>query len=95
MIVRISGLAQYELDDTASHRLEALDRDLTQSLEKLDDARFHELLHSVITFIQENGSEVSHDRIIPSDVIIPPEDITAPEARTFFTDEGLMEPLPA
>jgi hypothetical protein len=33
--------------------------------------------------------------VVPSEVIIPPRDIDLEEARNFFTDEGLMSPIPA
>jgi len=32
---------------------------------------------------------------VPSDIIVPPEDVSMDEAQQFFTDEGLMQPLPA
>jgi hypothetical protein len=95
MIVRVSGVGQYELDDTAAHRLEELDRTLTEAVHGGDEEKFHTLLKQTIAFVEENGTEVPHDTVRPSDVIIPPDDISLPEAQRFFEDEGLMHPLPA
>lgn len=95
MIVRISGTGQYELDDAGAHRLEEIDRKLTEAMHAHDEQEFHRQLHAVLSFVQEQGTELSHETIVPSDVIVPPEDITVEEAHRFFTDEGLLHPLPA
>ena len=95
MIVRISGTGQFELDDAAVRRLDELDTELTQALRGRERERFHQVLHDTIEFVQSSGSVVPADRVVPSQVIIPPEDISLEDAERFFSDEGLMEPLPA
>ena len=95
MIVRISGSGQYELDDSGAHRLHELDTVLTEALHARREEDFHRYLHEIITFVQSGGKELSHETIVPSDVIVPPDDITLDEAARFFTDEGLMHPTPA
>lgn len=95
MIVRISGTGQFELDDEACKRLDQLDDQVTNALNQGDEQGFHAALHEVIQFVQSSGSPVPHDRVVPSEVIVPPEDVTLDEAKRFFTDEGLMAPLPA
>lgn len=95
MIVRISGLGQYELDDSGAHKLEELDRQLTSALHAGQEQEFHQYLHSIISFIQQQGKELGLDTVVGSDLIVPPEDITVEEGQRFFTDEGLMHPLPA
>lgn len=95
MIVRISGTGQYELDDQGVRKLDELDTTLTQALEQNDTRLFHEALHAVVAYVTEQGVKVSDDRVVPSEVIIPPDDVTLEEAQRFFTDDGLMAPLPA
>jgi hypothetical protein len=95
MIVRISGIGQYELDDAGVHKLDELDTRLTQAVHDNDEEGFHQALHETIQFIQSSGQEVPHDTVVPSDVIVPPDDSTLEDARRYFTDEGLMAPLPA
>jgi hypothetical protein len=95
VIVRISGVGQYELDDNAVHKLNELDSALTDALHASQEAEFHDLLKQTIQFIQDEGTEVGLDRVVPSDVIVPPADVTMAEAQQFFTDEGLLQPLPA
>jgi len=95
VIVRISGHGQFELDDAAVHHLEQLDTTLTAALHAGQQAEFHRLLRATIEYVEGNGSPLAHQRVVPSDIIVPPEDVSMDEAQQFFTDEGLMQPLPA
>jgi hypothetical protein len=95
MIVRISGTGQFDLENEAVDRLHQLDAELTKVMDARDEIRFHELLASIINLVQKEGEPVSNDTVVPSDVIVPPEDITLEEAHSFFTDEGLLHPVPA
>ena len=95
MIVRISGTGQFELDDSGVRELDRLDTDLSEALHASQEDKFHQLLAQTIAFVREHGKSVADDRVVGSEVIIPPEDVTMEEAQQFFTDEGLMAPLPA
>jgi hypothetical protein len=95
MIVRISGTGQFDLENEAVDRLHQLDAELTKVMDARDETRFHEVLSSIINLVQNEGEPLSHDTVVPSDVIVPPEDITLDEAHGFFTDEGLLHPVPA
>jgi hypothetical protein len=95
MIVRISGTGQFELDDSGVRELDRLDTDLTEALQGNQADTFRLLLAQTIAFVRERGTAVADDRVVGSEVIIPPEDVTLEEAQQFFTDEGLMAPLPA
>lgn len=95
MIVRISGMGQFRLDDNAVKQLDALDTRLTDALNEQNEEEFRATLAETIQFVQESGTEVPDTEVVPSEVIVPPEDVTLAEARDFFTDEGLMAPLPA
>ncbi|GAC1327703.1 MAG: hypothetical protein NVS2B16_16910 [Chloroflexota bacterium] len=93
MIVRVSGMGQFELDDDGVHRLNELDDALTAALDGHDEPGFHRLLHDTIEFVRTTGKPLDHARLTASNVIIPPEDVDIHEARRFFTDDGLMAPL--
>jgi hypothetical protein len=95
MIVRISGTGQYELNDDAVRKLDELDTCLTDAYQSGSDTEFRSCLHDTITFVQQNGTQVGDDRVVPSDVIIPPDDSGLEDARSYMTDEGLMQPLEA
>jgi hypothetical protein len=93
VIVRISGTGQFELDDQAVRRLDELDTALTEAYAAADDERFRACLQATVTFVQESGTRVADDRVIGSDVIIPPDDSSLDDARDYMTDEGLMQPI--
>ena len=95
MIARISGLGQFELHDASEARLRELDTEISAAIHAHEESRFHQLLHELIQYVRQNGTPVPHDTIVPSSVIIPPEDISLEEAQRFFTDEGLLEPVQA
>jgi PspAA-like protein len=95
VIVRISGTGQYELDDDAVRKLDELDTALTDAYAAGDDAQFRECLRNTVTFIQGTGTPVPSDQVVPSEVIVPPEDSGLEDARDYMSDEGLMQPLEA
>jgi hypothetical protein len=95
VIVRISGSGQYELNDAGVKRLDELDTALTSAYHDHNEEQFHACLKATIDFVQGSGTGVPDDVIVPSEVIIPPEDTTLDEAERFMTDEGLMQPIPA
>jgi len=95
VIVRISGLGQYELDDQSMRQLDEIDAALTEVINAGQEQEFHQQLHKAISLVCNSGKPVAPDTVVPSDVILPPDDVTLEEARKFFTDEGLMAPLPA
>lgn len=95
MIVRISGVGQYELDETGVRQLDGLDTKLTAALNSNNEVDFYAILRETIGYIKDHGTEVGSDTVVPSDVIVPPDDISLDEAKQFFTDEGLMNPIPA
>lgn len=95
MIVRISGTGQFELDDTGVRELDRLDTELTEALNGGQEDTFRRVLAQTVAYVRDRGRRVADDRVVGSEVIIPPEDVTMDEAQQFFTDEGLMAPLPA
>jgi hypothetical protein len=95
VIVRISGSGQFELNDESVQKLQALDIELMQAVDAHNEQRFHELMGQIVSLVRGSGKPVDHSRVLPSELIVPPEDITMDEAHRFFTDDGLMTPIPA
>ena len=90
MIVRISNEGQYRLDDGHHGRLDELDDAVVKAVETGVHSAFEELLH----FVRTEGEPLDADDLEPSEFILPPADLTLPEAREEFTGEGLI-PDPA
>ena len=94
MIVRVSNEAQYRLDDTHHHRLDELDDAVVAAVEADDEDAFHAAFEELLQFVRTEGAELPDDDLEPSEVILPPADITLSEAGEDFSGEGLI-PDPA
>jgi hypothetical protein len=90
VIVRIVGDGQYEFPDDQADRLNELDNQLVTVVESGDEGQFTQLWAEMVKFVRGTGSPLADDELKPSDVILPPEDITLSEAAHEFTGEGLI-----
>jgi hypothetical protein len=94
VIVRISGEGVYELDDGHHARLNEIDDAAVTAVDAGDEDGFHEHYEELLQFVRTNGIEVPDDDLRPSDVILPPADLSFVEAGQEFTGDGLV-PEPA
>ena len=94
MIVRISEDGQFELDDALHARLNELDDAVVAAVEADDEDGFHEAFEELLQFVRTEGTTVPDDDLRPSDIILPPADLSFVEAGEDFTGEGLV-PEPA
>jgi hypothetical protein len=90
VIVRIATEGQYELGDGDVDALNELDNQAVASCESGDEAQFKAAFQALIAFVREHGQPVPEDTLAPSDVIIPPPDVSFEEARAEFSGEGLI-----
>jgi len=89
MIVRISTERQYELDGDTSE-LNRLDNEAVAACEAGDEAGFRKVYAELLEFVRNQGRPVEDDRLVESDLILPPADVTLEEASADFTGEGLI-----
>jgi hypothetical protein len=90
VIVRIVGDGQYEFPDDQGDRLNELDNQLVTTVESGDENQFADLWGKMVELVRSTGSPLPDEELVPSDVILPPEDITLAEAANEFTGEGLI-----
>ncbi|RME10825.1 MAG: hypothetical protein D6802_08350 [Ardenticatenia bacterium] len=90
MIVRISTVGQYRVSDETLARLNELDNNLVASIQASDEATFRQKYQAMLELVQREGEPVGADEILPSDIILPPPDLSLEEARALFTGEGLV-----
>jgi hypothetical protein len=45
----------------------------------------------MISMVKELGKPISVQEVIPSDIIVPPADLSFQEARNIFCNDGLIE----
>jgi PspA-Associated protein len=89
MIVRISGEDQFRLAD-GDARLDELDNVVTAAVESGDEAGFAASYAEMLDYVRSNGERVAVDELEPSDLILPPADLTFAEAGREFTGDGLI-----
>ncbi len=95
MIVRLMGEGQYEIDKKHLDAVNKIDNDIVKIVsgrdEKAAAATFRTEYNKLHDYVRRYGKKIPHEIIKPSDIIIPPADITLEEARKIFKGEGLIE----
>lgn len=94
MIVRISEEGQFDLSDDLHDQLNDLDDATVAAVDAGDEAGFYRAFEALLDFVRTNGSVVGDDDLRPSEIILPPSDLTFVEAGEDFSGEGLV-PDPA
>jgi hypothetical protein len=90
VIVRISGEDQYRIDDSLHDKLDELDNTVVAAVEADDEDGFHAAFEELLQFVRTNGEVLGEDDLSASDHILPPADISFPEAGEEFTGDGLI-----
>jgi hypothetical protein len=88
MIVRISGEDQYRLADEDG-QIAALDDAVVKAVEGGDASAFDASFKALLDHVR-SGQRVGEEELEPSDLILPPADITLAEAEGEFSGEGLI-----
>jgi hypothetical protein len=90
MIVRIATEGQYTFPDEDADRLNELDNEVVDAVEKGDEERFQTAFAQLLELVRSDGTPVPDDVLEESDVILPPPDLTFAEAGHQFTGDGLI-----
>jgi hypothetical protein len=95
VIVRLMGEGQYRIDDGLRERLNELDGRAGEAMEQEDEKELDARLQEMWDLVQSEGDPLPADDLSPSDVLIPPADLTLEETRELFGEGGLIPDLPA
>ena len=95
MIVRLMGEGQYRIDEGVAKQLNELDDQALAALERGDEAELDSCLEAMRRTVTAQGTPLPDDHLAPSDVIVPPSDLTLEESRELFSEQGLIPDLPA
>jgi len=90
VIVRIATEGQYELGDDDVAELNELDNEAVAACEAGDEPRFRATYEKLLGLVRERGRSLEEDELEGSDVILPPPDVSMAEARSGFSEEGLI-----
>lgn len=93
MIIRISGDGQYQVDDDMLDQLNAADDALQEAVHARDQERFAQELKRLMALVRGAGRRLDDDHLKPSDVILPPDDVTLDEVADGLPTEGLLPDL--
>jgi hypothetical protein len=94
VIIRLMGEGQYRVGDDAVASLNELDDEAVRALEAGEAERFRELLGRLAQRVRDTGERLADADLAPSDLIVPPDDLSLDEARELFAGEGLIPDLP-
>ncbi len=94
MIVRLMNEGQYRMNDDALQRLNALDDRAGSALEREAEEEFRKELEQMVQLVLDEGERLEDGDLTPSDVLVPPSDLSLEEAHELFSGEGLIPDLP-
>lgn len=95
MIVRLMGEGQYRVDDELLGRLNEIDDAAAAAAEAGDAGALRRRLEELVAAVREEGERLDDSDLSPSDLIVPPADLSVDEARALFAEEGLIPDLPS
>ncbi len=90
IVVRIHGDEQYRLSEPARPQLDAYDHRLVDAVRSGDDAAFHAALGEVTAFVKSTGTQLSHEDLSTSEIILPSTDMSLDEVTTMLQQENWM-----
>lgn len=94
MIARLMGEGQYRIDEALLQRLNELDDRATAALEAGDESELDRRLEEMFEVVRSEGERLPDEDLSPSDILIPPSDLTLEETRELLSDEGFIPDLP-
>jgi len=94
VIVRLMGEGQWRIDESVRERLNELDEESLAALERADEGELDAKLEEMWALVKSQGEQLPAEDLSPSDVVIPPADLTLEETRQLFEGEGLIPDLP-
>jgi hypothetical protein len=90
VIVRLMGEGQWRVDDAVAARLNELDDEVAKAVTAQDEAALWRGLQALADEVRERGERLDDNELLPSDAIIPPEDLSLEEAHELLEGEGLI-----
>ena len=97
MIVRLMNEGQFRVGDDLLQRLDRLDDEAGEALERGDEEALDARLAEMWQLVESEGERLADDDLHPSDAILPPADLTLEETRELFAGDGsgLIPELPS
>jgi len=94
MIVRLMGEGQFRADDELLGKLHELDDRAQAAADAGDEPELDSALDEMWRLVQAEGERLPDEDLHPSDVVVPPSDLTLEETQQLFSDQGLIPDPP-
>ena len=94
MIVRLMGEGQFRADDELLSKLHELDDRAQAAADAGDEPELDSALDEMWRLVQAEGERLPDEDLHPSDVVVPPSDLTLEETQQLFSDQGLIPDPP-
>jgi hypothetical protein len=94
VIARLLNEGQYRIDDVLATKLDEIDDKAVAALNADDETELDRRLDEMWGLVQAEGERLPDDDLRPSDLIIPPSDLTLEETRRLFSEDGLIPEIP-
>jgi PspA-Associated protein len=95
VIVRLLTEGQYEVSEELTARLNELDERAIAALDRDDEPELDAMLDQMWKLVQAEGERLEDGDLRPSDVVVPPADLTLEETRLLFSGDGLIPDIPS
>ncbi len=90
MIVRLMGEGQFEVEKKCLDEVNRIDNNIVKIVDKGDEKAFKAEFKKMTECVRRQGKKIPNEVLKPSDVIIPPADLTLEEAKKIFKGDGLI-----
>jgi hypothetical protein len=88
------GEGQFRVPDDVREQLNALDQEAMEALDAEDETELDKRLDDMWDLVRVRGEPLDAGDLSPSDVVVPPSDLTLQETRKLFAEDGLIPDLP-
>jgi hypothetical protein len=88
------GEGQFEVDDAVRARIDELDAGTERVVAAGDEQGLRTTLRALHELVRESGRQIDEAHLGPSDLVVPPADLSLREARELMDGEGLIPDLP-
>jgi len=91
VIVRLMGEGQWEVADDVRPHLDELDGATERAVEAADDAALRASLEALHDAVRSAGTQLDHDHLGASDLVVPPVDLSLDEARRLLAGDAIPD----
>jgi hypothetical protein len=89
------GEGQWQLEQDVLARLNELDVEAGEAIDRGDEEALAFALERMAMLVREQGEPLPAEDLHPSDVVVPPADLSLDEVRELLSEDGLIPDLPA